>query len=118
MAEAASGGSGGNGRRGFLSAGREAGGRRPQPVEPARPYLTASEIGTFAFCRQAWYLDRCGVAVDARARRRRAQGALAHRSIGRQVDQVQTIDTVRRLALVLLAGLVLALLLVLSRGLT
>jgi hypothetical protein len=118
MARTASGGSRNRQRRGFLFAQGWPDDRAPGPVGPARPYLTASEIGSFAFCRQAWYLDRCGVAVDARAQRRRAQGVLAHRGIGRQVDHVRTLDGARRVALALLAGLVVALLLVLVRGST
>ncbi len=116
LARTVSGGSR-NYRRGFLFAQGDQDGRELGPVERARPYLTASEIGTFGFCRQAWYLERCGVAVTARAQRLRVKGARAHQAIGRRTDQVRTIGRAQRVSGVLLAGLVIALVVVLARGL-
>ncbi len=68
-------------------------------------------------CRQAWYLERCGVAVTARAQRLRVKGAKAHQAIGRRTDEVRTIGRAQRVSGVLLAGLVIALVVVLARGL-
>ncbi len=53
------------------------------------PTITASEIGSFAFCPQAWYLQRCRVPVTAEADLRRKIGSRAHRQIGRQTDLIR-----------------------------
>lgn len=59
--------------------------------------ITASEIGSFAFCPQAWYLQRCRVLVSTEAGLRREIGSRTHRQIGRQTDFVRATDVARRL---------------------
>jgi hypothetical protein len=71
--------------------------------------LTASEIGAFAFCPQAWYLQRCRVPVTPEAEARREAGSRRHRAIGRQTDLVRAAGALQ-LALLLAAGVALALL--------
>ena len=51
--------------------------------------LSASEIGAFTFCPQAWYLRRCLVPVTAETDARRQAGSRRHREIGRQTDLVR-----------------------------
>ena len=77
-------------------------------------WLTASELGSFAFCPQSWYLDRHRVNVTNEAEVRREVGRHAHREIGRQTDLIRVADVGRRLlvlaifaTLLLLATLVL-----------
>ncbi|HZT06385.1 MAG TPA: hypothetical protein VFC51_05095 [Chloroflexota bacterium] len=48
--------------------------------------MAASEIATFAFCPQAWYLQHIGTPVTSAAERRRHLGSDLHRKIGRQTD--------------------------------
>jgi hypothetical protein len=85
---------------------------RPDPS----PVLTASEIGSFAFCRQAWYLRRCGVVVAPEAELRLAAGSDAHRALGRTADLVGAAGAARRLTLVAIAVLVVLLVLLAVRG--
>ena len=79
------------------------------------PTLTASEIGAFAFCPQAWYLERCRLQVSEEARERRRAGRQAHRAIGRRTDLVRAADAVRPPLLASIAVL-LAILGVLASG--
>lgn len=79
--------------------------------------ITASEIGAYAFCRQAWFLQRCGVSVAPDAELRLAAGSEAHHAIGRRADLVQAAGTARHLALAAIVVLVLLLVLVVVRGL-
>ena len=74
---------------------------RPNPS----PTLTASEIGSFAFCPQAWYLQRCRTPVTREAEQRRQAGTRAHRAIGRRTDLVRTVDASRPLLLAAIAVL-------------
>ncbi len=67
------------------------------------PTLTASEIGSFAFCPQAWYLQRCRVPVTVEAALRREIGSRAHRQIGRQTDLVRSAKVAQWLLLVAMA---------------
>jgi hypothetical protein len=68
--------------------------------------LTASEIGTYAFCPQAWYLQRRHVLRSVAAEHRLAQGSATHERIGRRTDDVRLVERVQWL--VLLFGLLLA----------
>ena len=86
---------------------------RPDPS----PVLTASEIGSFAFCKQAWFLQRCGVSVAPDAVLRLAAGSDDHRAIGRRADLVLAAGTARRLVLAAIVVLVLLLVIVVVRGL-
>jgi hypothetical protein len=77
-------------------------------MEPQRGgrYLSASEIGRFVYCPEAWFLEHCGVPPDGKAMQRLRQGSVAHRQIGRITDQLVNTDAVRRgllIALVVLA---------------
>ena len=100
-----------------LAAGWEERARRHGGLSPdPSPVLTASEIGAFAFCRQAWYLQRCGVVVAPEAELRRAAGSDAHRALGRRADLVGAAGTARRLALVAIAVLIVLLVLLALRG--
>jgi len=74
-----------------------------------RVVLTASEIGTFAFCEEAWLLQRAGAARDAEGARRIEEGTLAHRGIGRKTDVVRRADRAQRVVLVVVLALVLIL---------
>ena len=64
------------------------------------PYLSASEIGAFVYCPEAWWLRRHGNAPDADARARLRAGSLAHRRIGRATDRLVTTDAIRQLLLI------------------
>src|SRR5690349_7694857 len=52
----------------------------------ARLVLTASEIGAYTFCPQAWYLQRHEQPRSRVGEERLRSGAAAHRSIGQRVD--------------------------------
>jgi hypothetical protein len=76
--------------------------------------LSASEIASFAFCPQAWHLQRRGTAQNVAGARKLERGTFAHRRIGSRVDRVRGLERLRRVTMlllaVLLAGLVLQLL--------
>ena len=81
----------------------------------AGPVLSASEVGQFAFCRQAWYLARRGARVDARGQERLLTGIAAHRKIGRRTDQLIATERMRSnvsIAIALTVGVVLLMLVV------
>ena len=61
--------------------------------------LSASEIASFAFCPEAWYLQRRGVARNTIGVRNLEQGTVAHRLVGRRVDRVRGLERTRRLVL-------------------
>jgi hypothetical protein len=69
--------------------------------------LSASEIGEYAFCPQAWYLRRLGAPSSGRAQVRQAEGAAAHVSIGRQADVLTSLERWQRATLALLLLVVL-----------
>ena len=81
------------------------------------PTLTASEIGAFAFCPQAWHLERCRAPVSEEARERRRAGRKAHRAIGRRTDLVRAADAARPLLLAAMAVLLALLVTVVSGAL-
>ena len=80
-------------------------------MKPARgPYLSASEIGTFVYCPEAWYLQRIGADRSAAGELRIGAGTRAHQQIGRQTDRLRDLGNARRWLLVtitLLAALLL-----------
>jgi hypothetical protein len=80
------------------------------------PVLTASEIGAFAFCPQAWYLQRRRVPVTPEAAVRRRAGGRAHRALGRQTDALRAAELALRLLLVAVVALATAVLFVGLRG--
>ena len=61
--------------------------------------LTASEIGSFAFCPQAWHLQRNGRPHLQQATTQQNVGIAAHRQIGRRVDLLRVVLFVQRLLL-------------------
>jgi hypothetical protein len=71
------------------------------------PTLAASEIGSFGFCPQAWYLERCGVPAGEQAEARLARGSATHAAIGRRTDQIRAVGLARRwlVVAILLAGI-------------
>ena len=71
----------------------------------ASPTLCASEIGEFAYCRQAWFLGRCNIPLDEQARLRLEAGTRAHRRIGRRTDALRTTEQVSTALLVVMATL-------------
>ena len=62
--------------------------------------LSASEIGAYAFCPQAWFLQRCRLPVTAETEARRRAGSTTHREIGRQTDLVQTAGALQTVLLI------------------
>jgi hypothetical protein len=74
-------------------------------------YLTASEIGAFVYCPEAWYLQRTGAERSATAQRRLDDGVRAHQHIGRQTDHLRDLGHSRRWLLITIALLVVFLLL-------
>jgi hypothetical protein len=79
-------------------------------------WITASELGSFAFCPQAWYLQRRRVPVTAEAEAHRETGRIAHRQMGRQTDLIRTANGTRWILLPVILGLVVLLALALLRG--
>lgn len=70
-------------------------------MSAARPVLTltASEIGSFAFCPQAWHLQRNRRPQLQQATMQQNAGIAAHRQIGRTVDLLRAARFVQRLLL-------------------
>ena len=66
------------------------------------PYLTASEIGTFVYCPEAWVLDRLGTPQDPSSENRRISGSSVHRRIGRRADRIVFLDGATKFAFVAL----------------
>jgi hypothetical protein len=60
-----------------------------------RPVLSASEIGQYAFCREAWYLARRGAPVLREQARHMQRGIDAHRQIGDRTDRILQMESVR-----------------------
>lgn len=85
-------------------------------TEGERPYLTASEVGQFTYCPEAWYLQRFGHSPDAEAMLRLRDGARQHERIGRTTDRIVNTDALRRGLLIIIVALA-ALLLATSAGL-
>lgn len=78
--------------------------------------LMASEIASFAFCPQAWYLQRCRLPVTEEAERRRQVGSRLHREIGRDTDLVRVAGLAQRLLLVGVIALLALLVVLVLRG--
>ena len=81
-----------------------------QPNGSTRHYVTASEVGNFAYCPESWYLERFGVAPDGDAIRRLRDGNSAHRRIGRTTDRLASTEVLRRTILIALIVVALMLL--------
>ena len=70
------------------------------------PYVSASEIGNFVYCPEAWYLERYGMPPDLETTERLRAGSVAHRRIGHATDRLVGLDKLRRgllIALIVLA---------------
>ena len=65
----------------------------------ALPLLSASEIGAFTFCPEAWYLEHHGVARNDPAEAHLAAGSEAHRRLGRRTDDLQLATMLQRVLL-------------------
>lgn len=78
--------------------------------------VSASEIGAYAFCPQAWYLQRCRVPVTPETVARREAGARAHRDIGWQTDQVRAAGFAQAALLVAITVLLLVIAVLAIRG--
>ena len=67
-------------------------------MEPSNrgPYLSASEIGSFVYCPEAWYLERYGIPPDAATMERLRVGNVAHQRIGHATDRLVGLDKLRR----------------------
>jgi hypothetical protein len=66
------------------------------------PVITASEIGQYTYCSNAWYLHRCGYEPQSPALE---TGTQAHTALGDTMDDLQRRH--RRATRVLAAGLIL-----------
>ncbi len=86
------------------------------PAEPSWT-LSASEIGAYAFCPQAWFLQRCRVPVTAQTESRRQAGSRMHREIGRQTDLVLAAGALQSVLVIAIALVLLLLAIVVFRGL-
>ena len=64
--------------------------------------LTASEVGNFVFCPEAWYLQRHGTRQAPMAEKRLQIGTGAHRQIARETDRVLKLETARLVLLVVI----------------
>src|SRR6266542_2498156 len=79
--------------------------------------LSASEIGAYTFCPQAWWLQRCRVPVTPEADARRQQGSRVHHDIGRQTDLVRAAGGAQAVLLVAIGVVLLVLAVLVVRGL-
>ena len=73
--------------------------------------LSASEIANFAFCPQAWHLQRHGTEQNVASTRNLERGTFEHRRIGGRADRVRGLERLRRVTLLLIAILLAGLLL-------
>ncbi len=79
--------------------------------------LSASEIGAYAFCPQAWYLQRYRLPVTAETEARRRAGSKTHQEIGRQTDLVRTAGALQTVLLIAIGIVLLLLAAAVLRGL-
>ena len=70
-----------------------------------RIVLTASEIGSYAFCPTAWRLQRDGTVRDPASVGRLDVGSLAHRRIATRALRVHSVDRLRTMMLLIIVGL-------------
>lgn len=91
---------------------RVGGALQPHPS----PTLSASEIGEFAFCPQAWFLGRCDIPVDEQARLRLEAGTRAHQDIGRRTDLLRGSERIKAVLLITMGVLAVLAAIVALRG--
>jgi len=82
----------------------------------AEPVMSASEIGNFTFCPQAWHLQRRGTTRNIAGARSVEEGIFAHRRIGSRADRVLGLERLRRVMLLVVAVLVIGSLFVFLSG--
>jgi len=82
--------------------------RSTESVTRSDLVLSASEIGTYTFCRTAWYLQRFGANGDPASLARLHIGRRAHQRIAERATRIRRFDTLRRLLVVIITALVLA----------
>ncbi|MDP9352091.1 MAG: hypothetical protein M3P51_11190 [Chloroflexota bacterium] len=82
-----------------------------------RPWVSASELGRWAYCEQAFFLARSGVPGSSASVERMRKGARTHRELGRRADTARHAGTIERALLVgaAVCALLLVILLVLGR---
>src|SRR5262249_6200207 len=78
--------------------------------------LSASEVASYTFCRQAWHLGGRHVAQTPGGAQRLVDGTAAHRQIGARANRLRTIELVRRFLIVAICGLAAVLLVELFGG--
>src|SRR5690349_13340476 len=74
-------------------------------TERERPYIAASEVADFTYCRQSWYLRRFGHVPDVQAMQHLRDGTRKHERIGRTTERIVDTDAVRRSLLIILVAL-------------
>lgn len=79
--------------------------------------LSASEIGAYAFCPQAWFLQRCRLPVTPETDARRQAGSRTHREIGRQTDVVRAASALQTVLLLVVGAILILLAALALRGL-
>ncbi|HEY0582891.1 MAG TPA: hypothetical protein VGE94_11965 [Chloroflexota bacterium] len=83
-------------------------------MSTGRRFLTASEIGAYTFCPQAWYLQRHHVPRGGLGAQRLTQGTVEHRRIGATTDRLRPAERLQVVVLVAIVVLVLLLVVQLS----
>ena len=69
-------------------------------------------------CPEAWFLERCGITQNTAGERRMDAGSRAHRQIGHDTERIVHVERVRRVLLVAIVVLGVALLLSAAGGFT
>lgn len=67
-------------------------------IDEPIPLLSASEIGAFTYCPEAWVLDRLQTPRTSAGQQRVRGGTSSHRRVGRGVDRLSAVDGASRLA--------------------
>ncbi len=81
-----------------------------------RPWITASELGRWAYCEQAFFLVRSGVPGSSASVERMREGSRTHRELGRRADAARRAGTLERALLVGAAACALLLLILVVLG--
>lgn len=80
------------------------------------PVLSASEIASYTFCRQAWHLGRRNVIQSVDGVERLSEGIKTHRNIGARADRLRAIEFVRQALIVFICGFAASVLIQLLTG--
>ena len=76
-----------------------------RPVPAYEPVLSASQIASYTFCPQAWYLSRRNLVQNDGGVERLQEGIGAHRDIGARTDRLRAIELACRVLIVVICGL-------------